>query len=58
MPRSLMEKANSMQEQMGSVNQRDVNSEKDPKRKKSRDQKDSNRSKECLWLACWTQLRK
>ena len=48
MPRSLMEKANSMQEQMGSVNQRDVNSEKDPKRKKSRDQKDSNRSKECL----------
>lgn len=34
MPRSLMEKANSMQEQMGSVNQRDVNSKKDPKRKK------------------------
>ena len=30
MPRSLMEKVNSLQEQMGNVNQRDVNSEKDP----------------------------
>lgn len=30
MPRSLMEKVNSMQEQTGNVIQRDVNSEKDP----------------------------
>ena len=30
MPRSSMEKVNSLQEQMGNVNQRDVNSEKDP----------------------------
>ena len=35
MPRALTEKLKSMQEQMGNVNQRDGNSEKDPKKKKS-----------------------